>query len=104
MNREKGIKKRGIGELPPSFSLLLAEVCRLDTRLNSAELERCSQQLQSAGYTEGDIRAFASWFAANDWRGRKGERPTLDLMLKVIKQSREAKSDDDDDEPMLRLE
>lgn len=70
------------GDEAPFEALLaaLAEVTGMDAALNRPRLGKESRRLLEAGYTAQQVRAAfgikGAWYAL-DWRGKKGERPTL---------------------------
>lgn len=73
----------------------LAEVCGLDLTLCSREqilnVNTTAKRIYTAGEKDGKtaaeiadtIRYVAKWFVKNDWRGKKGDRPTPKLIVDV---------------------
>ena len=68
---------------------ILAETCHLDIKLNRGKIAGVSKKLIAAGYTAGDITGFTIWWKNNDWRGKDGQPPTLELIYSLIKQAKE---------------
>jgi hypothetical protein len=68
----------------------LANLCRLDMQLKRGQLARTTQSLLKSGYTVADIETFEGWWKRNDWRGRKGQVPTLVQVVDNILQATQA--------------
>lgn len=84
-------KKRGTGkdrEFQRVF-MALARVCVLDHRLNAPKIGRFAQRLRKAGYTGEDVDAFGRWWRQHDWRGRRGDPPTLEQLIELIARAKE---------------
>jgi hypothetical protein len=79
-NESKSKKEDGEGDISdPAFADLveaLREVTGADIRVKPATW-KSALRLHTAGYTGGNVRAFGTWWAANDWRGRKGDLPEM---------------------------
>lgn len=65
--------------LTPSQQMFsaLVEVFRWDPELMRGRLNKTEKELREAGRSLGDVEAFGEWWYANDWRGKKGQPPTL---------------------------
>ncbi len=61
------------------FCRTLGDICALDFEANQGRIRKTASPLwrKGDGYEPEDLRAFARWWAKNDWRGRKGEAPRL---------------------------
>ena len=68
---------------------ILAETCHLDIKLNRGKIAGISKSLIKAGYEADDIKMFSDWWNKNDWRGEKGQPPTLGIVTSMIKQAKE---------------
>ncbi len=68
----------------------LSEVCRLDTKIKrvATQVGKAASELRAAGYTAPDVVRFGQWWYANDFRGRQGQVPGLNLIPTLIPQSR----------------
>ena len=87
-NGGSGKKKTTIPGFQDMFNIL-AETCHLDIKLNRGKIAGVSKKLIAAGYTAGDITGFTIWWKNNDWRGKDGQPPTLELIYSLIKQAKE---------------
>jgi hypothetical protein len=68
----------------------LLDVCQLEPQIASAVLKarQTAKMLVRAGYTAADIRgAFLVWWRTKDWRGRKGDIPSLREIELAIRQA-----------------
>jgi hypothetical protein len=65
----------------------IADACQLDAKLKQGQIAKQSKALLEAGYTPAQVRAFPAWWTAKDWRGQKGNVPTLAQLAELIKQS-----------------
>lgn len=70
----------------------LARICGwspdLLTAKQNGQLRQSLSTLQSAReVTPESLQTFARWFAAEDWRGKKGERPTPGLVVELWDQA-----------------
>ena len=92
-NLKKDLKRQrrdegGEGDNPPSspYGLVqsLLELCQLDpaflTRRSKGTVQARAQALADNGYTPADLAAFSRWWSDYDWRGLRGEAPTLDAV------------------------
>jgi phage replication O-like protein O len=82
-------KKETIKENPEHKNMFgaLARICQLDSRLKAGQIGKTAKSLVAAGYMSADIDSFICWWNDNDFRGRKGEPPTLANVIDKIKQS-----------------
>jgi len=59
----------------------LADVTKTDLALITGKdrgaLNQAEKKMRDNGYTPQDVEAFGRWWYANDWRGKKGDPPTL---------------------------
>lgn len=69
----------------------IAETCQLDETLKRGQIAKQSKALLEAGYTPAQVRAFPGWWQSNDWRGQRGNVPTLAQLAELIKQSTQNK-------------
>jgi hypothetical protein len=65
----------------------IADTCQLDTKLKAGQIAKQSKALLEAGYTPAQVRAFPVWWQSHDWRGQRGNVPTLAQLAELIKQS-----------------
>lgn len=68
----------------------LAEVCQLNPALQKTQLGKTASQLIKAGYTPDQIRERynpGAWWYLHDWRGQKGQPPTLPQVVSTIEQA-----------------
>lgn len=65
----------------------IVEACQVDGKLKQGQIAKQSQALLKAGYTPAQVRAFPEWWKSHDWRGQKGEVPTMPQLAEKIKQS-----------------
>ncbi len=63
------------------MALSLATICQKDlTIITSGEKQaifKAAKTMGEKGYTPDDVASFGRWWQANDWRGQKGQPPTL---------------------------
>lgn len=83
-----GKKKETMPGFQDMFNIL-AETCKLDINLVRGRIAGIAKSLIKAGYTVEDIKSFAVWWKKNDWRGKEGKPPTLELITSMIKQSKD---------------
>lgn len=66
----------------------LASVTGFDIRMHAPRLGRSAKKLNKAGYTADQVKeAFGvkgNWYS-QDWRGKKGQKPTPELVCETIK-------------------
>ena len=65
----------------------IAEACDLDTKLKAGQIAKAAKSFLQAGYTPAQVRAFPVWWQIHDWRGQRGDVPTLTQLTEKIKQS-----------------
>ena len=65
----------------------IADTCQLDAKLKAGQIAKQSKALLEAGYTPAQVRAFPVWWQMHDWRGQRGNVPTLAQLAELIKQS-----------------
>lgn len=85
-------KKETIKETPEhqKMFVLLAEVCVLDPKLKRGQIAKTAKQLVDAGYVSTDMVAFSAWWKTHDFRGQRGDPPTLAQVMDKIAQARPA--------------
>lgn len=66
----------------------LAEICKVDMSLKRGQIARTTKRLRGAGYTVDDLDNFIQWWRVNDFRGKKGEPPTMPQIEEKIYQSK----------------
>jgi hypothetical protein len=65
----------------------IADTCQLDAKLKTGQIAKQAKALLEAGYTPAQVRAFPAWWQSHDWRGQRGNVPTLAQLAELIKQS-----------------
>lgn len=65
----------------------ITETCQLDAKLKTGQIAKTAKALLSAGYTPAQVRAFPVWWQIHDWRGQRGDTPTIAQLTEKIKQS-----------------
>jgi hypothetical protein len=65
----------------------IVEACQVDGKLKQSQIGKQSKLLLEAGYTPEQVRAFPEWWKSHDWRGQRGEVPTMPQLAEKIKQS-----------------
>lgn len=87
-----------------AFCYALADVCHLDFEANQGKIHKVASRLwkNGKGYNPIDVRSFKKWWYANDWRGKKGDIPTLQNVVELIRMAVEADSTPET-EPWKRL-
>jgi len=58
--------------------------CRTITKEQAGQVAQTAGVLQDAKYTIEDLREFWRWWRKNDWRGQKGQYPTLQQLRSEI--------------------
>lgn len=66
----------------------LVTVCRVDPKLKAGHIGKTAKSLLKAGYTPEDVDRFGMWWSRNDFRGRRGEPPTLGQVIEKIMQAK----------------
>lgn len=72
------------------FYKALCEVCHVDGKVMRGQVVQAVKTLRSAGYSLAQVEGFADWWKVNDWRGQKGQPPTVQQLIAHIKQSVDA--------------
>jgi phage replication O-like protein O len=85
--RQKTIKDNGA--LHPQMFTALVTVCRLDPKLKAGHIAKTAKSLLDAGYLPEDVDSFKTWWSKNDFRGRRGEPPTLGQVVEKIMQAKQ---------------
>lgn len=70
----------------------LAENCKLDTNLQGSKIGKFASQFLKAGYTSGQIAVWYGqdgWWYQNDWRGQRGDPPSLEQISSTIGKARD---------------
>lgn len=65
----------------------IADACQLDAKIKAGHIARTAKVFLQAGYTPAQVRAFPMWWQVHDWRGQRGDVPTLAQLTEKIKQS-----------------
>ncbi|NOZ27983.1 MAG: hypothetical protein GXP39_08025 [Chloroflexi bacterium] len=65
----------------------LCKTCVLDPKLNAPKIGRFAKRLRQAGYGANHVADFEAWWYANDWRGQKGQPPTLEQVASMLPQA-----------------
>lgn len=67
----------------------LATLCVLDPKVKDVrgQLNSVAKQLLDAGYTVADLEKYGAWWKSQDWRGQRGDAPTLGVIPKQILQA-----------------
>jgi phage replication O-like protein O len=80
-------KKETIKESLPEHQIMfgkLAEICKIDMKLMGSQIGKTSKSLLGAGYTCEDLEKFRVYWYAVDFRGLKGQAPTLQQVIANI--------------------
>jgi hypothetical protein len=69
------------------FCRLLADVCQIDFEANQGKIRKIASRLwrNGRGYTATDLKLFKTWWYKSDWRGVKGDLPTLQNVSELIR-------------------
>lgn len=82
--RDEGGEGDSLPSSPYGLVQSLLELCQLDpaflTRRSKGTVQALAQALADNGYTPADLAAFSQWWFDYDWRGLRGEAPTLDAV------------------------
>lgn len=65
----------------------LAAMCVLDPKLKAGQLGKAAKQLLEAGYTVADLDKFKTWWYSQDFRGKQGQPPALNVISSLILQA-----------------
>ena len=76
------------------FCYALADVCHLDYEANQGKIRKVASRLwkNGKGYNPIDLRTFKKWWYQQDWRGAKGDLPTLQNVSELIRAAIETPS------------
>jgi hypothetical protein len=66
----------------------LAAVCQLDMKLMGTRIGKTAKILIAAGYGLENLETFLQWWNTTDFRGMKGQAPTLDQVITNINKAR----------------
>lgn len=64
----------------------IAEVTASDTHLLGSRIGKVTAEFSKIGATPDQVRKVAAWYSANDWRGKKGEKLTFEILKEVWQQ------------------
>lgn len=80
------------------FCHTLADVCQLDYDANQGKIRKAAARLwkNGKGYNPIDLRRFKIWWYQRDWRGQKGDLPTLQNVSELIRAAVETSSPEPD--------
>ena len=76
---------------------MLCEVCKLDVRLSKSKAGQFAKRFREASYTLDEVRDYygaGGWWYKHDFRGQKGQPPTLAVIYDTIRQAREFRPGD----------
>lgn len=83
--RESSSKQEGLKPMLSPLSLALCEICKLNPDLLSpirySDLIAAEKKLSANQRSPDEVREFGRRWFANDWRGLKGDAPSLTLVL-----------------------
>jgi hypothetical protein len=68
---------------------MLARLCKLDMKIKRGQLNKTAKTLLEAGYTLGDMDLFEDWWKEHDFRGQRGDPPTLNQIADRIYQAKQ---------------
>lgn len=85
---DKDTKKRESKETRAHRLALVSAIsqsCKmsLSFKPEKARAFKIAKELQENGVTDSDVRSFVSWWYRDDWRGKKGQPPTPEQILKL---------------------
>lgn len=87
--RKKEIKRNLPQKTRGALFVTLARVCRVDKELKRGQLNKTAKSLDDAGYTAEDLDIFEKWWVENDFRGQRGNPPTLPQVVNHILQAKQ---------------
>lgn len=67
----------------------LVKLCMIDAKVKRGQIARTAKTLLDAGYIPEDIEHFSEWWRAKDFRGKRGEPPTLGQVTDKILQAKQ---------------
>jgi hypothetical protein len=74
---------------------LLVNICKIDPNIKRGHLNKTIKILMDSGYTAADLEKFSVWWNKNDWRGVKGQSPTLGQVAEFIFRVKEIPPDEE---------
>ena len=74
---------------------LLVNICKIDPNIKRGHLNKTIKILMDSGYTSADLEKFSVWWNKNDWRGVKGQPPTLGQVAEFIFRVKEIPPDEE---------
>jgi len=77
---------------------LLVSICKIDPNIKRGHLNKTIKILMDSGYTSYDLEKFSDWWNKNDWRGVKGQPPTLGQVAEFIFRVKELPADEETEE------
>jgi len=77
---------------------LLVNICKIDPNIKRGHLNKTIKILTDSGYTAADLEKFSVWWNKNDWRGVKGQPPTLGQVEEFIFRVKELPADEENEE------
>ena len=77
---------------------LLVSICKIDPNIKRGHLNKTIKILMDSGYTSYDLEKFSDWWNKNDWRGVKGQPPTLGQVAEFIFRVKELPADEENEE------
>jgi len=77
---------------------LLVNICKVDPNIKRGHLNKTIKILIDSGYTSSDLEKFSDWWNKNDWRGVKGQPPTLGQVAEFIFRVKELPADEENEE------
>jgi len=77
---------------------LLVSICKIDPNIKRGHLNKTIKILMDSGYTSADLEKFSVWWNKNDWRGVKGQPPTLGQVEEFIFRVKELPADEENEE------
>ena len=82
-----------------AFCELLANICKLDYALAKSKVQATARKLwqKGQGYSIADLRQFEVYWLKEDWRGKKGDKPSLNEVLLTIRKAVESGQTNKDD-------
>lgn len=88
-----------------AFCELLANICKLDYALAKGKVQATARKLwqKGQGYSVADLRLFEVYWVKEDWRGKKGDVPSLNEVLLTIRKAVEsAQTKENDPQRLIR--
>lgn len=82
-SKPKGSKTRQ----PDEMFDAIVKVCQMPATIPGSYVAKTKKALVEMGKTSADVLAFEEWWAENDWRGKKGQKPTQHQLVTDIEKS-----------------